>query len=699
MSLKLIGRCLLVLGVVTLGACGNSDSGTGQDSIVGSEQSNTPAVGEANQASQEVAFDLAFSAVLSQQIESVNGVLDDFSGVNLLNGSMQVENFDAGTSEAFSWTVNLDEDDLSNVQSLKTLQLAPGNYAFYLLLDSDNSQYVGETIYTVTDGEAALIPMTIRPVIGDQIADVTILNTLIDFEFSYSQSELASAGLSDPSIGITVDGGTEMIFDIDPTTGLSESMNLNLSPGVYDFSLRLFDTGAQVGKSADGAGTGLTVAPGFDVSIDIVPLFGEVGVALTVEGGDAVFDVLVPDEVVEEAGGLSGLEAVMSVVGTNNPLQEVTLNLAPHEAGYTDIVGLSDMYFGDVNVELSFTDLSTSDSLGSCVDTITLSDTQSFFECKLTLNRRSLVGGNILSTLGVTVIDENGAPVSGATISVDGVDTAITDSGAFSAPGYSKLTLVPGDHTIEASFGDSIGDTSYTAVALDVDNLDLVLDRSVLLSDSFDGNQTGSAAPATYWYGGISPDGCSGYTQAGTMFLGSIFGDPSSDWCERTVAVTSASFADMSVTDSGGFSVSVDLESASESDSEIIIGVGGELGSDPNNYDPTLSADAAVSVRDNTVEIAVSDGSGFQTTTHTIPYLISEVTNVTVSVSTADFQAGTSGSISVLINEDVSLAIPADSFVWDGGANHIQVIGAAGEPVAGTGTGHIEIGSLLIETL
>jgi len=99
------------------------------------------------------------------------------------------------------------------------------------------------------------------------------------------------------------------------------------------------------------------------------------------------------------------------------------------------------------------------------------------------------------------------------------------------------------------------------------------------------------------------------------------------------------------------------------------------------------------------VEIAVSDGSGFQTTTHTIPYLISEVTNVTVSVSTADFQAGTSGSISVLINEDVSLAIPADSFVWDGGANHIQVIGAAGEPVAGTGTGHIEIGSLLIETL
>jgi len=537
MSLKLVGKCLLLLCVVTVGACGKSDPGTGQSNAGVAEQGNNLASAEAQQASQEVAFDMSFSAVLSQQIESENGVFDDVT-VNLLTGSMQVENLDEGTSEVFSWTVNLDEDNLSNVQSLKTLQLAPGNYAFYLLLDSDNSQYVGETIYTVTDGEAALIPMTIRPVIGDQIADVTILNTLIDFEFSYSQSELASAGLSDPSIGITVDGGTEMIFDIDPTTGLSESMNLNLSPGVYDFSLRLFDTGAQVGKSADGAGTGLTVAPGFDVSLDIVPLFGEVGVALTVEGGDAVFDVLVPDEVVEEAGGLSGLEAVMSVVGTNNPLQEVTLNLGLHEAGYTDIVGLSDMYFGDVNVELSFTDLSTSDSLGSCVDTITLSDTQSFFECKLTLNRRSLVGGNILSTLGVTVIDENGAPVSGATISVDGVDTAITDSGAFSAPGYSKLTLVPGDHTIEASFGDSIGDTSYTAVALDVDNLDLVLDRSVLLSDSFDGNQTGSAAPATYWYGGISPDGCSGYTQAGTMFLGSIFGDPSSDWCERTVAVT-----------------------------------------------------------------------------------------------------------------------------------------------------------------
>jgi len=698
MRVKILSRCFLLVFTFALSACGkSSDTGVEQN---GNANVGVPELGQAQPIGQEVAFDLGFSAVLSQQIQATNpGIFDDFQ-VNLLNGSMLVDNLDDSTSETFSWTVNLDESDLSNVQSLKTLQLKPGNYAFYLLLGDTENQYTGETIHTVTDGAAELIPMTIRPVIGQQITGVDLLDTLIDFKFSYSQSELASAGLADPSIGISIDGGTELIFDVDPATGLSEHMNLNLLAGVYDIVLRLYEGGAQVGKSADGAGVGISIAPGFDVSLDIIPLFGEVGVALAVEGGDATFEIIVPNEVIDEAGGVAGLEATLSVVGANNPLQEFTLNLSPDEngPGFKDIVTLTDMYFGDVNIELAFNDTTTSDNLGSCVDTVPLSSALTFFECKLTLTRRSLVGGNILSTLGVTVIDEGGAPVSGATISVDGADAAITN-GATSTPGYSKLTLVPGSHQIEAVFGDQFGNTDYNALALGVGNIDLVLDKNVLLNDSFDGTQTGVAAPLTYWYGGISPSSCSGYVQSGFLFLGSIYNDPTTDWCEKSVAVTSHSFEDQAVLDSGGFSVSVDVYSATAANSEIMIGVGGELGNDPSNYDPMSSANALVSVTDNTLAIEAFDGTGFQTITHSIPYLVSEVSNLTISVTTPDFQDGTSGSVEIMINKDTALSIPAAGFIWDGGANHIQVVGAAGEPIAGSGTNYIYFDSLLVKPL
>lgn len=687
---------------VVLGACSSkSDPGNTPESI--------PDVSQAQQLEQEVVpeqevgFDFSFSALLSQRIETDSpNFLNDFSTqVNLINGSMQVDNLDDGTSESYAWTVNLDENDLANVQSLRTLQLKPGNYAFFLVLGSDGNQYVGETIFAVTDGAQELIPMIIRPVIGGQLIETNLVATLVDFEFNYSQSELAGAGLSDPSVGISIDGGTEVIFDVDPATGLSEHMNLNLSPGVYDIALRLYEAGAQVGKSVDGAGLDISITPGFDVSLDIVPLSGEVGVALAVEGGDAVFDVSVPNEVIEEAGGLANVEAVLTVVGATNALQEVTLDLNPASDGtsYLDTVTLSNMFFGDVDVELAFNELATSDSLGNCVGTVSLSDALNVFDCQLTLVRRSFVGGNILSSLGVTVIDESGAAVSGATISVDGVDVAITNSSAFSTPGYSKLLLTPGEHRIEASFGDDFGNNNYTAIPLNVDNIDLVLDKGVLLNDTFDGTATGSSVPVSYWYGGISQTSCPGTSHSGFLFLGSTFNDPATDWCERTAGVTSSNYQDSTIIDAGGFSVSVEIFPTSESNKEISIGVGGEVGSNPNNYNPLDSANALVTLNDNAVTIETFDGTELQSTTHAMPYIVDDVDKLTVYVETASFAAGASASIEIVINGDTSLTIPSASFEWDGGANHIQLVGAAGDPVAGSGTGYVYFDSLLIKPL
>jgi len=478
-------------------------------------------------------------------------------------------------------------------------------------------------------------------------------------------------------------------------------MNLNLLPGVYDIALRLYESGAQVGKSPDAAGAGISVTPGFDVSLDIVPLFGEVGVALVVEGGDALFDVSVPSEVIDEAGGVANLEAVLRVVGATNALQEVTLNLSLNDVdgNYVDAVTLTNMFFGGVNVELDFNEVATSESVGNCVGTVSLSDTLNNFDCQLTLVRRSFIGGNILSSLGLTVLDNFGAAVSGATISVNGVDVAITNSGAFSAPGYSKLILVPGEHLIEASFGDNFGASNYTAIPLDVDNLDLVLDRSILLSDDFTGLETGTSAPVSYWYGGISPINCPGIMSSGFLLLGSVYNDPVTDWCEGRTAVTSHSYTDASIINGGGFSVTVDIFQTVEVNKEISIGVGGEVGTDTNNYNPLDYANAMVTLTDNTVLIETFDGTGLQSITHAMPYLMDDVNRLTVSVETSDFSAGASGSIEIVINDDTSLSIPSENFEWDGGGNHIQVTGSAGNPVPGSGASYINFDSLLVKSL
>ena len=192
-----------------------------------------------------------------------------------------------------------------------------------------------------------------------------------------------------------------------------------------------------------------------------------------------------PAEVVDEAGDLGNLQSILSVVGPENPLQEVALSLVPVGAGYEATVTLPEMYYGNLDFELSFSDIAQNEPLGSCVDTTTLTRNQTSVECELTLRTRSAIGGNLLSTVGLNVFDLDGAPVSGAVVSVDGQDIAITNSATFSTPGYSKIYLNPGARDIVVRNGDSFGELLYTSVPLSVDNIDITLDQIDPVSTGF----------------------------------------------------------------------------------------------------------------------------------------------------------------------------------------------------------------------
>jgi len=692
---KKIITAMMLSGSLVLTACGGGGSG------------DTPEIGQAleNQ-QQDVDFDFDFSALLDKEINPA--IQDDFSILAddqaLMTGSMLVENLDSTEIENHSWIINLDENDLTNVTSLKTLVLEPANYSFSLVLDRGDQQYVGSAVHTVVDGGQDLVPMMIRPVIGDSQVNTSIVSELVDFRFNYSESQIAEAGLVSPSIGITVDAGVEQIFELDPVNGLSEHMFLNLLPGAYDMSLRLFDGGNQVGKSVEAQGFGISVSPGTNVSLDIVPLFGELGLALAVEGGDAVVTVQVPAEVVSEAGDLSNLQTILSVVGQENPFRELELALQQNGPDYTATVVLSDMYYGNVDFELAFNDIVEDEPLGACVDSTTISRNVSTVDCRVDLRRRSVIGGDILSTLGLNVFDTNGVPVSGAIVSVDGEDVAITNSAAFSAPGYSKLFLKPGARDIRARAGTSFGDLSYASVPLSVANRDLTLDQvdspATLLQDSFDGTQSGAVSPMGYWFGCLAKGPVQGFIGGNSLFLGSRYNNTRSDWCWNTNALTLHSFTDAEITNAGGFMISADIISGAAVNSRASISIGGEIGSDPLNFHPEGTLDVVVHVIDAEVQVlAYESGALVDNIQVNTGLPFSSVNNVKLFVNTSSFAAGAPATVDVLINDDPSFNIPTVGFDWDGGNNHIGLRGGGGVGANGGGISYIEYGALEVSPL
>lgn len=475
-----IAHALFVSTTLALSACGGSSSQN-------TSHQHTPSIAGAEALQQEVAFDLDFTALLEKEL--VSGVFDDQgSAANLMSGSMKVTNLANGEVEFFPWTVNIDENNLANVQSFQSLVLEPGDYAFELAVSRTGHSYSGSVISSLTDGSTEMISMIIRPVIGETLVDVNTIAELIDFRFSFSAADIDTANLQSPSVGISIDGGVEQIFALNKSTGLSEHMLLNLQPGQYDIALRLLDNGIQVGKSIAAQESNITVSQGLDVSMDIVPLHGEIAFSLDTQGADAIVNLKVPPEVVEEVGGVGNLQAVLSVTGPDYPLQERPLVLTENGGSYTAGVVLPDMYYGELIFEMSFTDTTDNYDVGYCITSAVLNNNNVAISCDLTLRRRQLASGNLLSTVGINVRDESGAAIPGAVITIADEEVAITNSAAFSTPGYSKVYVASGTHTVQARYGAAFGVVEYTSQPLSVSNLDIILDRLHTDGDGIEDN-------------------------------------------------------------------------------------------------------------------------------------------------------------------------------------------------------------------
>ncbi|GAA6145880.1 hypothetical protein [Thalassolituus maritimus] len=446
-----------------------------------------------------VNLDYDVTAYLAQQVTTVSAA--NFSAEQIIRGELAVTpttGANAGNEEIFDWTIYLDENTFE-AASNNTLTLEPGNYDLELLVSKGNQQYAGFTNYTLGDGEND-INLTVRPVIGDLIENVTIIDRLAYFKFEYPSNELSA--LTAPAMGIQVDAAPEQLFTINSATGLSNTY-VNLPAGNHELSLKLYDGATQVGKSVASQEI-QDVIFGTDINMDIVPLYSEVQFILTEDGGDANLSITAPAEVIDEVGGTSNLTATIALVSSKNPLQESSLFFVQQPDGsYLADIVITDLQYDDVTVSISFTDITTADEVASCNNNWLVDNQNQAFNCDITLIRRAVVTGNILAVLGVNVENTEGEPVSGAVITnATGDVLGITGSGTYGTAGYAKLYLQAGTYDLTATnpANGRVDETSVTVSPLDVENLLMTLTTPP--PSGFD--------PAAWTY-----DGVAGYSVSG----------------------------------------------------------------------------------------------------------------------------------------------------------------------------------------
>ncbi len=435
---------------------------------------------------------VSLAPVMTFLLQQTGSDARSFTADDVMTGELAATNTDSGEVTVFTWSVYLDAETLE-VASNKTVVLEPGSYDFAMEVTAGDYQYAGQALMqTIADGQNT-INLVLRPVIGVTSSVVEIVDRVADFRFDYDPDELA--GLDAPQIGIQVDDHPEQIFDINPATGLSEHMFLNLEPGTHMFRLKLYDGGLQRGKSITEQEV-VTVVPGVNVTMDLVALHGEVAFSLTEEGGTAVFDLTLPGEIVEEAGGVDQLDALLRAVGDENPLQEVLLELSTTDAGetYRGSVSFDDYQYGLVTVSVEFTDNGDGQPLGTAVGSVDLNKDDQTVALRLTLRRRAVITGNLLGTLGINVLSESSEPVAGAVVTVDGENVGITGGGSFGTAGYLKVYARAGTHEILATGEDRYGEATVNVDALGIDNVDLYLD-SLLVVVSTDPEATVTAWP------------------------------------------------------------------------------------------------------------------------------------------------------------------------------------------------------------
>lgn len=393
----------------------------------------------------------------------------------IFTGTLNTNNTTTGEFLSFDWSIYVD-DTTFEVQSNQSILLTPGDYTFDLLVQNNDFHYVAASTQTITSGTSS-IAMTIAPVIGNQnlnldVTEQSLPSTLTRYQFYYPTEQLVN--LSPARMGIVINEGAETLYDFNPGTGLSD-VYLNLDSGAHKIELFLYNGAVLIGRSIP-LQENQTISAGQSLAMDIVPQYGEVQLILTENGGTANLNFIVPPQVDVEAGGPHNVRGKVTIVSPRNPLQEFTFDTPLNPEG----IALTNLHYDNITLVIEFEEVDSGDILAICSIEWSLQQLAENAFCNLNLRRKSVIAGNILSSIALNVTNNNSEPMAGIVIKDQNENIlGITGNSAFGTPGYLKIDTIPGTYTFTAinPAGLEEGSVFITTQALELSTTNLLVSQ------------------------------------------------------------------------------------------------------------------------------------------------------------------------------------------------------------------------------
>lgn len=414
--------------------------------------------------------------------------------------TLRLTDRDSGDSQDIRWPIDLDTNNFT-VTSNKTIVVKPGHYNVEFLAIDGSVSYVAKALNVELSSAQQTIPLQLelKTVIGESNITIDDVIALPEFQFQFQYDPAELANFTQPKIGVMIDGGNETLLTLNPATGIT-SQYLSISAGEHHIKLNFYDELLYKGRSKPEQENRIIIS-GQPFAMDLIPLHGETTLSLT-SSGEGMFNFAIPAVAIEEVGGNpDNLQVVLSLNGINNQPDDVQLSNLTYNADsnvylaqytYNDMQADSDM-----TLSLTFTDIGTepTQQLGTCVaDNIVLNSDKRELYCQLTLRRSAIVGGHLLSVLGINVFDAANLPVSGASVYAKRLDTetgdqdndlgtllGLTGSSTFGTNGYLKTYLVTDSYKLTAKYAslDATAEATITLASFEVTNQDLFLDKAL----------------------------------------------------------------------------------------------------------------------------------------------------------------------------------------------------------------------------
>lgn len=382
------------------------------------------------------------------------GIADSSTADYLYTGIMEAVSDTTGLITYTDWSIYLDQEG-NQVISNNNMSLIADSYTFTLNVYKDDLNYIGTTQSTITEGDNSLI-MNLSPVINlnnntSTVMDHTLISTLTRYEINFGNA------LPHYDLGITVNNEAEQIINI-ASTNLSGAFYLNLSPGPQQISLNLYDGINLIGSSL-AAQENQNIIAGRSIAMDIAPILGITEFLLSESGGDAQVSLNIPPQVTDEVGDASNLAGSIVITGDNNNAVE-SLNINGNIADAT-ITGVN---YGEAILTINYVEIDSGDIVATCSTNITLNQNPAF-SCDLRIRQPAFLEGQLISYLGLNVVDINGEPINGAVITDMSQNVVgITGNHAFGTPGYTNIILTADNPTYTITSADGLL-TASTSVA------------------------------------------------------------------------------------------------------------------------------------------------------------------------------------------------------------------------------------------